>query len=260
MMESIDVFFREFTDFQNREADGQGLTNHDIYEKRLTEPDTSLWPDHRLTPYSMYFYYVRINKDGRLVIDHYFYATGGKDHPENWTMIPHEEEGLRNLVKALALNARPRVRPEDKDPPRAATGNFNKAKWRTKSYVAIFFDEAHWTLRKKGPGSGESAVTFIVKEGNKVGTPNHSFFDAIDLAINMPIGDGPEEDTRSAIVFVNHMKADEAGRDLGEDEDQPFEFKIFLDVRMQAPDEPATIVIIDPGGTNGGPSVPPPPE
>lgn len=263
-MNAIDEYFLKFIKDQERWADQQGgVVNHDIYEQRLTDPDTNKWPTYRLTPYSMYFYYVRINSNGRLVIDHYFYATGGEDHPDKWTKIPHDKNGLHDLVKQLALNARPSVKPADKNPPRKMKGDFKKSEWQHKSYVAIFFDEANWTFRKKTAGSGESAVTFIVKDGDKVGTPNHSFFDAIDLAITMPIRrpgrEGLTEDTRSAIVFVNHMKADEAGRDLQDDDDQEFVFKMILDVNSESQDDPPTVFIIDPGGTNGGTSVPPPP-
>ena len=247
---------------QEKLAEAVEAINHDVYEKRLAEPDPDKWPQYRLTPHSMYFYYVRINRDGRLLIDHYFYVDGDVANPTTWKQIPYDKEGLTALVTKLANNARPRVRPSQKNPPRGATGDFLKSQWNHISYVAIFFDEANWTLRKKTPASEESAVTFIVKEGNKVGTPNHSFFDAIDLPITLPFirpaRDGRTGDTRSAIVFVNHMKADEAGNDITEPVIQPFVFKLVLDVSL-ASDDPPTVIIIDPGGENGGPTVPPPP-
>lgn len=267
MSEWIDTLYLEFIKEQGRLAkqEHQGATNHDIYEKRLTEPDSSLWKTYRLTPHSMYFYYVRINADGRLLIDHYFYVDGDVTDPKTWEKIPHKEAGLRELVTRLAINARPIVQdePRERIPPRLRQGDLKKTKWRRKSYIAIFFDEANWILRKKPTDGSESVVTFIVKEGGKVGHPNNSFFDAIDLAIPMPIRHprpgGPKQDTRSAIVFVNHMKRDEDGNELG-NEEQDFVFKIIVNVNAAISDDPPTVFIIDPGGTNGGPSVPPPPD
>jgi len=259
----VDYFLDQYRTMQDQIARGFGAINHDIYEKRLTEPDADLWPEFRLTPYSMYFYYVRINSDGRLVIDHYFYVDGDEIDPKTWKPIPHNEQGLRDIVTKLAMNARP-LRKGDtrlRNPGLKKKGNFARTKWDRKSYIAIYFDEANWSLRKKASGSGESAVTFVVDDGVKRGTPNHSFFDAIDLKITMPINRKPfgRTDERSAIVFVNHMKADEEGRELGDDERQEFAFKIILDVKSDVADDPPTVFIIDPGGENGGPSVPPPP-
>jgi hypothetical protein len=244
------------------------LKNHDVYEQRLTHPNKNKWKNFRLTPFSMFFYYVRINRNGKLVVDHYFFFNGDESN-KTWKEIPHDEKVLTDRVKALALNARPRVKPSDKKPKRIAKGDFKLTQWNRISYIAIFFDEANWKLRKKRipgkPPSSESAVTFIVKEGKKTGTPNHTFFDAIDLKIMMPFKrrkrDGTfirGEDERSAIVFVNHMKCNEAGDPLGK-EVQPFEFKMLLDVQADA-GGPPTVIIVDPGGENGGPAVKPPPD
>lgn len=251
-LEAIDQFYKHFTDKQQELAGT--VENHDIYEKRLTEPDSDKWPEHRLTPHSMYFYYVRINRDGRLVVDHYLYFNGDENEPDKWKAIPYDKDGLTTLVTDLAVNARPRT--VDKNPRCRAKGDFKKTTWRRKSYIAIFFDEANWTLRKKTPTSGEAAVTFIVKEGMKEGLPNHSFFDAIDLTITIE-GD-PPGDERSAIVFVNHMKGDDHGNDIGTGVTQSFVFKLILDVETDSGDPP-TVVIIDPGGDNNGPPLPPPP-
>jgi ubiquitin-protein ligase len=269
-MEWIDKMFSEFVEDQARLVEMQhpGAENHDIYDKRLTEPDPQKFKEYRDPPYSMYFYYVRVNNSGRLVIDHYFYANGDEDDPTTWEPIRYDENVLRGLVTRLANNARPTG---PKKPPRIGKGNFNKTPWVRKAYVAIFLEEANWNLRKKPSDGSESAITFIVEEGNKVGLPNHSFFDAIDLAITMPIRrprpGGPTEDTRSAIVFVNHMKRDEDGIDLGHEdpnnskyEKQEFVFKLIVNVNAEMPDDPPTVFIIDPGGTNEGPPLPPPPE
>lgn len=265
MIEAIDTYLSNFKSEQERYASALGGINHDVYEKRLKLRE---WPKFDLTPHSMYFYYVRINSDGRLLIDHYFYVDGDEADTETWKEIPYDKEGLQALVKKLAINARPPRRGETRNPLPRQHGDFRKTRWVHKAYIAIFFDEAHWSLRKQG--SSSSAVTFVIDEGGQKRTPNHSFFDAIDLPITMPINNGagpPREDTRSAIVFINHMKGDESGRDVGRDQNgndlpeerQEFKFSIILDVKSTVPDDPPTVFIIDPGGENGGPSVPPPP-
>jgi hypothetical protein len=252
----VDDFFWQVIEEQERYTEQQlHAKNHDVYEIRLTDKK---WDNFKLTPYSMFFYYVRVNRDGKIVIDHYFY-TQGKE-------IPYEEKGLTELVRDLAINARPRVKPWLKNPKKGREGDFKLTPWDRISYIAIFFDEAHWKLRKKTkPPTLESAVTFIVNEGTKQGTPNHTFFDAMDLKIMMPIGGklkpgDPTEDERSAIVFVNHLKRNEDGDDLGKDgtEKQSFTFKMLLDVTNDF-GGPPTVIIVDPGGENEGPGVRPPP-
>jgi hypothetical protein len=255
----INHFIGEFWTLQNQLARDSGGVNHDIYEKRLSDPAN--WPNFQMTPHSMFFYYVRINSDGRLVVDHYFYVDGDEADLKTWKQIPYDKEVLRAIVKKLALNARPLKRGETRVLEPIARGDFNKTKWNRKSYIAIFFDEANWSLRKRADGN--SGVTFVVDDGVNRRTPNHSFFDAMDLAVEMPIrrpqAGGDTTDTRSAIVFVNHMKGDESGRDLERGEKQQFKFSMMLDVKAAMADDPPTVFIIDPGGENGGPSVPPPP-
>lgn len=251
------AYYTKLTADQQRCARKCGAINHDIYERRLNRKK---YPKHNLTPHSMYFYYVRINEDGGLVVDHYFYVDGNKCDPKTWKQIPYKRKPLKKLITRLAHNARPSVWP--KDPPRLlGERNFKNIKWRHKSYVVIFVDEGKWEFCERA--NGNSAVTFIVKEGGKVGTPNHTFFDAMDFRIKLPIRNpkpgGPFTDKRSAILFINHMKADDAGTDLAQGQDEPYEFKMFLDVKFAKGGDAPMVVVLDPGGENGGPSVPPPP-
>src|SRR4051812_45352396 len=119
MLEAMDQYFAEFVRMQDEISSSQGEENHSIYDKRLTEPDPKKYPEFRLTPHSMYFYYVRVNSDGRLAIDHYFYVTGHPDVPITWAQIPYNEQGLTALVTKLAINARPVTQdaPRVPDPP-----------------------------------------------------------------------------------------------------------------------------------------------
>jgi hypothetical protein len=251
MPEAIDLLFTQFVDQQQEFAALTGETNWDIYQHRLTEPDPSKYPEYRKTPCSMYFYYVRVDWDGGLVADHYFYANGDEADPSTWQPILFDRQGLTDIVTKLARNARPSG--GYLNPPRLSENHFKGIKWRYKSYIAIFLDEALWSFRKQG--SGDAAVTFVVDEGTKKGTPNHSFFDGIDLSIRPS---GPTGDERSAIVFVNHMKGDDSGRDLGDKENQHFIFKMIFDVKFSTGQDAPMIVIFDPGGDNEGPPLPPP--
>lgn len=235
---------------QERFTVSTGPINHSIYEERYV----SGTPGFEKTPHSMYFYYVRVNSNGTLEVSHYFYENfdaSGTSQP-----IPRDEASLETLLQTLAENARPNGA---KNPPQIGS-NFVGIEWRRKSYVAIFVDELNWSLHKfqnEDPG-----VVFITdpKEG-KTGLENHTFFDALDLEVTMPISrprpGGPTQDQRSAIVFMNHMKADDAGNDLGVGGGQFFQFRMFFDVKF-ADGTAGMTVIFDPGGTNLGPPAPPP--
>jgi hypothetical protein len=90
---------------------------------------------------------------------------------------------------------------------------------------------------------------------------NHTFFDALDVPVTMPIRNPRPgeaiEDERSAVVFINHLKADDIGNDLGAGAGQFFQFKMFFSVKFADGTDGMTVVL-DPGGTNMGPPLPPP--
>jgi len=244
------ILYEKIVKRQEKNAAKLGEKNFDIFKKRLTDPNKK-WKKHLQPPYSMYFYYIRINSDGGLVVDHYFYVDGDINDPKTWNEISYDKTNLTNIVTRLVKNARPSGS-QDNPPILTMERNFQNIKWQHKSCIAIYMDEAKWLFRKKT--SGDSAVVFVVKEGVKKGTPNHSFFDAIDLSIHPDGASGPE---RSAIVFMNHMKANKDGADLQETE--RFEFKLLFDVQFASGGDAPMVVILDPGGETQGPSVPPPP-
>jgi hypothetical protein len=245
----LDYIVDQFRVRQN-DMSRTGAPNHDIYEKRLAAG----MPGFTEVPHSMFFYYVRINDDGRLLVAHYHYVDGDPDTPSTWKPIEYTEENLKGLVQRLATNARPSGL---KDPMPDADENFQNIVWTRKSYIAIFIDEANWSFHKAG--AEDSAVVFITETKNgKTGTENHSFFDAMDCPVEMLIGGGPATDKRSAIVFVNHMKGDDEGTDLGK-RSEFFQFKMFFDVAFATGQAVPMTVIFDPDGTNMGPPQTPPP-
>lgn len=247
----IDDLLDQFRVSQDQVARGAGALNHDIYEQRLAVGT----PGFTDVPHCMFFYYMRVDRDGRLRVVHYRYVDGDPEDSSTWQPIPYYKEGLEQLVTKLAKNARPSGL---KDPRPDAEENFQNIHWDRKSYIAIFLDEAHWKFHKFGVQ--DSAVVFITEPKNgKTGTPNHSFFDAMDFELDMPIAGGPASDQRSAIVFVNHMKGDDQGTDLVEGQEEFFQFKMFVDVAFASGHSVPMTVIFDPDGTNLGPPQAPPP-
>jgi hypothetical protein len=260
MWQGLDYLIDEYRARQNEIARKAGVDNHGIFEKRLGQTN---FTD---VPHIMLFYYVRIDNSGLLQVVHYRYVDGDIDHPETWQPIEHSEERLGPLIEKLASNARPSG---PKIPAPDPGGNFEDIKWDRKSYVAIFVDEANWQFHQ-APNENPAVVFLTELKNGKTGAPNHSFFDAMDFKIRMPIRrpkpGGPTSDLRSAIVFINHMKKDEKGTDIGKNEDgtdageeqQFFQFEMFLDVAFASGKSAPMTVIFDPGGTNMGPPVPPP--
>ena len=235
--------------------------NYSVDEERLG------LPGYTDVPCCIYFYYVRINTNGRLFVTHHFYPSGNPDdtsnpaNPTDWHAIARDTQLLTPILEMLAEDARPTGA---KRFPAIGT-DFQNVLWRRKSYIAIFIDEASWKLR---PNDG---VRFLTSKNGVPGTPNHSFFDALALPLTMPIRKpepgGPYFDQRSALVFINHMKGDDSGRDIGRDsagnplpppaEEQLFHFEIAFEVLFQNGTK-GMEVIFDPDGNNMGPPIGPP--
>lgn len=210
-------------------------TNHDIYDNRLT----ANYPPEpfRTAPRRIYFYYMTLDRNNAPSVEHYLYEH--KDPGGVW--LPIVESDLDGLVTKLIRNAR-----TTKSDPPVDGYNFVNVEWRSRSYIVIVIDEQGWPFQKRSDGN--TAAVFNVSKGS---TLNHSFFDAIDLLLNI---DG---DTRHAIAFINHMKKDADGNNIErEDPPQPFIFDIYVDVQYRGSADFIT-VILDPGGTNLGPIVEP---
>lgn len=207
---------------------------HSIYEQRLTaEPPV---PRYDLVPHTVYFYYVRLDTDGRLTVKHY---TRSSPAP-----IPHGS--LQQVVQEMVDNVR------NGDTAWASDGkNFADIKWTRKSYIAFFIDESNWDLHKNGSPYG--GVRFVAPH-----TSNHTFFDAVDLKATVVNRTTGVISQRSAIAFVNHMKRNEAGDDLVLGDIQKFKFEIIFDVKFADLSTAPLIAIFDPEGTNLGPPVSPP--
>jgi hypothetical protein len=228
----------------------EGVTNHGVYEERLSATPNPV-QNFDYVPRCMYFYYVRIDASGKLKISHFFHVDGDINDKSTWQPIPYDRATLETIVQTLAKNAR-RLAPTA--PPPLPQINFKNIVWDRKGYIAIFVDEANWSFHEKG--NTQPAVIFDPAKGS---VENHSFFDAMNMRITMPVRRPPGTDTRSAIVFVNHLKEDEAGTDLGSGlpagqiKTENFQFEMFLSVAFADGTDAPMTVIFDPGGTNQGP-------
>ncbi|HYI40054.1 MAG TPA: hypothetical protein VE053_07025 [Allosphingosinicella sp.] len=205
-----------------------------IYEQRMTaQPPV---PNYDLEPYTVYFYYIRLDTDGRLTVKHYTRPSA--------TAIPHAS--LQQVVQEMVDNVR------NGDNAWASDGrNFANILWTRKSYIAFFIDEDNWDLNKNGSPYG--GVRFIASP-----TPNHSFYDAVDLKATVVNRRSGVISQRSAIAFVNHMKRNDQGDDLVLGDRQTFKFEMIFDVKFADLSTAPLVVIFDPEGTNLGPPVSPP--
>jgi hypothetical protein len=192
----------------------------------------------------MYFYYVRINIDGTLKVSHFWYVDGDRNDSSTWKTIPWQKPKLEAIVRTLARNA---SKSAPSDPPPCDQINFKDIVWRQKSYLVVFFDELNWKFVKKSATS--DPIVFITNKSGRKVVENHTFFDALELEVDF----GPN-DVRSAVVFINHMKADDDGNDLG-DYSEEFSFNMVLGAKFADGSDAPLTVIFDPGGTNTGPPI-----
>ncbi len=209
--------------------------------RHLTTPDHSPYktklgsPKFDKHPFSMSFYYIKVNADQSWQSTHYFYDQN--------TDI--EEEHLDLVLPYLADNAI-----KGKNIPPKHGENFREVIWRRKSFIAFVVDSADFKLK-----DGEEGL--IVEHQSH---PNHTFFDAryIDTG-NWEDSAGNLLNNLSCILCINHMKGNKYGQDIGEREEKVY-FSLQLESRGAAAQGRglAAEFSIDSGGTNTGPPVSPP--
>lgn len=234
---------------QRESSDGSRV--YDIYKNRHKKDD-----GFEYVPRTVYFTYVGFdsNRD-KLRVDHYFYPSNlAHDEPGgSLTKIPYPDNTesdslLKTIITSLAQNA------IDKgNNPRPYKHNFNAIEWRRKSYVVILFDDEDWRLHTLK--DGKRAILFYSRKNGKPLSPNMSFYDAMDFEI--AVTKNAKEVKRQAIACINYMKNRE-GEDIGESNDKAeFEFGMYLDVEFSVGVNGPITLVIDPGGTNLGPTVQP---
>jgi hypothetical protein len=204
-----------------------------IYEKRLTEDPPR--PGFEKEPHFVYFYYVCFDADRCLRVKHYTY-----DH-----CAPIAYGALKDVLQGLVDNAR-----GTDDNPASDGTDFNAIEWTRTSYIAFFIDEENWSFYRNG-----DSLAGISFDNSPI--PNHTFFDGIDLELQVADEETCLVSERSAVAFVNHMKRNAAGDRLGK-ENQRFKFDMNFKVGFADGCAPPLTVVFDPDGTNMGPPVPPP--
>ena len=222
-----------------------------IYEQRLN--DHIHYPKFQGDPHSIYFFYIRLNENGRLKVDHYFYFEGPPDDPKKWKKIPYNK--IAKKIEFLANNARPSGA---RNPAPLRQHNFEGVAFRRRSYIAFFLDEENWSFHKRQLQNGRFAMLYneekacLQMDPKLPAAPNFSFFDAMDVEFLMENSDGGHS-IRTGIVLINHMKKDSQGTPLKPRDVQPFAFDMYFDINFADPSDQQLVVVFDPGGTNQGP-------
>src|SRR5438128_2332665 len=146
--ESLDIQLEDLALKLAPDAAGPTDPLRSIYREMRTKPG------YGDVPHCIYFYYIRVDTDGKLVVDHYFYPYVDLGHdpgdPHNWKPIPHDEIELKRIITELAVNARPvGTPPRTRDPAKEPIGHFEQIEWTHKSYVVFFIDEVNWQFHKR---------------------------------------------------------------------------------------------------------------
>ncbi len=213
-------------------------TNSNVYDKRL-----SLSANYKKVPQSIYLYYVTFGDDGLPVIEHHFHDHNADINEQNITSI------ISKVITDSNTGAGP-----------APTGgDFFGIEWSRVSYLAFVVDSDHWRMWKyfnEQENREEIGLNFNFTQAS---TANHSFYDAVNLSVPITNKKGVAV-TRDAIAFINHLKADSMGRELGAGkpqdqlpEKQFFAFDLYMVVGKDPTKVPSSMFIIDPGGENMGP-------
>lgn len=214
---------------------------------RLSATRPSTEGQYRLRPNSAYFIRFDLRPDGMLDVKHHWYRQNnpGWDH-EKLDSIPKdsatpdviEKEYLPDLVKAYIKGTNDGSLDKDQWVERDATAakcNFNWVSW-----IVVVFDHRNWQFEDNAD------PVLISTQGN----PNHSYFEG-ELVPNGP--------RKNAYAFVNLMCADEAGNPLKVGKSITHKFDLVMQVQLaNQPNQPNQNsylrVLVDPTGTNNGPS------
>jgi hypothetical protein len=133
----------------------------DIFVKKLGKPNFEYVPRH------VYFYYIRINTDGTLKVDHYEYFEPDPNFPtdpvKKWKEIPRTQAELEALTRRLVDNARPTGAQQGK------TGSkFQGVIWDRRSYIIFFL------MRKIGGSTENRLMDPVSSSSRKKARPSTS--------------------------------------------------------------------------------------
>ena len=142
---------------------------------------------------------------------------------------------IKKVVQELADNA-----VDDEHSPPPCGWSLGDLRWRRRSYLAMVVDDPNERVNPDDP-----AIFDIAR-----GQSNHTFLDGEYVDITA----GKSKKALTGFWCINHLKKDEKGGELGDDEKQAFS------IAPNSPSARQAMAVLGGGdsGTNMGPPVPPP--
>jgi hypothetical protein len=198
-----------------------GAQNRKIYEPKFGYA-------YRKKPTSLNFYYIVVNDNHTYNVKGYFYDQ----------LLTIEGNHLKKILPYLIQNA-----DTGAGVPPDYTETLNSIEWARKSHIVIVIKSSKYEIDDRNP---------IVFYRSGWSEQNPCFFDGKDLHADELAN---SVNNLSGIRFVNHMKSEEDGPDLGH---QNYEFKVRVFLRPRDRSIADDDWYISGAGTNLGPPVPPP--
>src|ERR1051325_2655349 len=164
----------------------------------------------KLVPSCVYFYYLGPDPNNDSYVREYYYSkkTGELSKAD-----------LKTEIIRLTQNARNRREADQVPPPTGA--DWDRMVWTRKSYIVVLIDDPAFVFEQVG-------VSFDTIPYNT--QPNHSFYDAWNDTIDVPLSGGSPR-LCPMVGFINHMKA-AAGPDLGDKTAERFHFNLLTTPRL----------------------------
>ncbi|MEM8724076.1 MAG: hypothetical protein AAGE86_01000 [Pseudomonadota bacterium] len=204
-------------------------------------------------PHSVFFSYMRFNKDGTFHSTNWYHA--GDDQPITPNPDASDENNIGFWIRDMALHARAKHKSkyQYKEWGRGLEGFKFPKRY---SYCVYFMDDLNWKFLNH-PVTGKPVVNF---RDEKLGVTyikhRHAFSPPTIYRSIMPNDRTGLDDERESMVMINRMSnAQDVPLKHGEKEEYCFD--LWMRVRYAGQSNGVTL-IIDPRGENEGPPGPPP--
>lgn len=197
---------------------------------------------------TIFFVYMRFNRDGAFVANQYFYegTAGVSIDPALDIAKPN---CLGWFIKDMALSSRPSGphNPLYKPLQDRLSGIQFPSHY---SYCVFFMDDLHWKYLERYPGV--PTINFqSAKDGQTYDFHPYAFVDPVLMNVEMPIYHSSDSDMRQAAVMTNTMH-NKYNKELADKEKESFCFDLRMRVHYAGSTDGVTLVI-DPTGDNMGP-------
>jgi len=208
-------------------------------------------------PHSIFFSYMRFNKDGTFHSTNWYHE-GNRD-PILPLSDPSDEKNLGFRIYDMALHARAKHKSkyQYQEWGRGLEGVKFPARF---SYCVYFMDDLNWRFLMDDPVRGAKrrpVVKFLDRKGKKKFDRHKYAFGLPDLYETlMPNTRTGLDDIRQSMIMINRMSNNQ-GKPIASGKKERYSFDLWMRVRYAGSTSGVTL-IIDPGGENRGPPVPPP--